>query len=873
MGALAPGWSNAGFSFWVTLRIAARELRGGLRGFYVLITCVALGVMAIAGVNSVASGLANGLARQGATILGGDVALSLSLREANSEERTFLVGAGRVSVAATLRAMARVQRPAEPGAQATNGSARTAGAALVELKAVDKAYPLYGTVDLTPAGRVADVLAERDGAFGAAAEQALLARLGLGPGGRIRVGAAAIEIRAILDSEPDKLAGGLGFGPRLLVSEQALRASGLLRPGSVVRWHYRLKLGAGHAREAAVRAFAAAARARFPEAGWEIRSRANASPALERNVARFTQYLTLVGLTALLIGGVGVANAVKAHLDRRFEVIATLKSLGATGSRVFTVYLFQVIALAALGTVPGLLVGAALPFAIAWIFAAVLPLPLEPVLDAGDLAVAFAYGLVTAIAFAMWPLGRAHDVPASALFRGAKAGEWRMPGKRYIAASALSAAALAGLAIGLAYDRRTATIFVGAAVGAFLLLQLAAFLLMRLAQRLPHMGSPIVRLAIGNIHRPGALTPSLVVSLGLSLTLLMAVVAIDGNLRRQFLAALPERAPTFYFIDIPAFEAERFDAFVRASVPRARLEEVPMLRGRIVAANGVPAESLKPAPQAAWALQSDRGITFADTLPAGSRLVAGQWWQPGYQGPPLVSLEQGIADGLGLKLGDSITVNVLGRNLTAKIANLRAVEWQSLGINFVMVFSPNTFRGAPNAHIATLTYPNGSSAAEEAALLQALADAFPAVAALRVKDVLDTVGNTVTNIVLGIRAASVLTLIIAVLVLAGALAAGHRQRVYDAVVLKTLGATRKRLVCAYALEYFILGLSAAVVGVALGSASAAFVLGRIMSLPYVFLPWPLVVCSLCAVAATVALGLIGTFNALGQKAAPVLRNL
>ena len=401
----------------------------------------------------------------------------------------------------------------------------------------------------------------------------------------------------MLQSEPDKLGGGLGFGPRLLVSQAALRATGLLQPGSVVRWHYRLRLPRNNEGDAAARAVTAAAQTQLPEAGWEIRSRANASPALAQNVERFTQYLTLVGLTALLIGGVGVANAVKAHLDRRWEVIATLKSLGATSSRVFAIYFFQVMTLAILGALPGLLVGAAMPYLIAWIFGAVLPLPLEPAFHPGGLALALLYGLLTTMAFAVWPLGRAHDVPVSALFRDVLGGDARWPPARYVLASAIAVITLAALAVGLAHDRRIAALFVAAAAAVFVLLRLVAALLMFLARRIPGSGAPVIRLAIANIHRPGALTPSVVISLGLGLTLLVTVVAIDGNLQRQFLAALPERAPSFYFIDIPARDAKKFGEFIQANAPRAALREVPMLRGRIIAANGVSAENLRLPPR------------------------------------------------------------------------------------------------------------------------------------------------------------------------------------------------------------------------------------------------------------------------------------
>jgi putative ABC transport system permease protein len=843
----------------LTLRFALREMRGGMRGFAVFIACIALGVAAIAGVASFARSLGDGLAREGSVILGGDVSFALFHREASAAERAFFTSRGRMSSAATMRAMAR-------GADGQT--------ALVEIKAVDGAYPLYGAVELEPAGTIADALAERDGAFGAAVEPALLARLGIARGARVTVGTATIEVRAILKTEPDKLAGGIGFGPRLLISESALRATGLIQPGSLIRWHYRLRLPTVDAAERTAQAVVNAAEAQFPDAGWEVRTRANASPQLGRNIERFTQYLTLVGLTALLVGGVGVANAVKHYLDRRREVIATLKSLGATGGRVFAIYLSEVMILAAIGTALGLLVGIALPFAISAAFGAVLPLPIEPAVHAGELVFAIAYGFLTALAFALWPLGRAHDVPVSSLYRDEIAPERRIPRRRYVVLAVLVIALLAGLAVGLAYDRRIAAMFVVAAALVFGVLRLVALLIMTIARRVPRPRSALLRLVLANIHRPGALTPSVVLSLGLGVALLVTLLQIDGNLRRQFVAALPDKAPSVFFVDIQDADAARFDAFVTKQAPEARYERVPMLRGRVVSVKGVRAEELKPSPSAAWVLQSDRGITYSDTVPAGSRVVEGQWWGADYQGPPLVSFETKIADGLGLKIGDPVVVNVLGRNITATVGNLRAVDWQSLGINFVLVYSPNAFRGAPHTHIATLAYPGGgASTEEEVALLKAVASEFPAVTAVRVREALDAVAKVVFDLTLAIRGASAITLIAAVLVLAGALATGHRHRVYDAVVLKMLGATRNRLILAYALEYLLIGLATAVVGVGAGSLAAMVVMKQIMSLNFVWLPLPAAGAALGALALTIAFGLIGTFTALGQKPAPVLRHL
>ncbi len=840
------------------LHFARRELRGGMRGFGVFIACIALGVLAIAGVGSVAKGLADGLASAGSVILGGDLAFSLVQREADEVERAFLATRGTLSAVAILPTMART------------GDGRTT---LVEVKAVDEAYPLLGTVVTAPEMSLPALLARQGDTFGAAADPALLSRFDLKPGDRITIGNAVIELRAALTAEPDKLAGGIGFGPRVLISQAALRASGLLQPGSLVRWRYRLRLPAAASSDAAVASIEKQAQTQFPDAGWDIRTRNKATPQLERNVERFSQFLTLVALTALLVGGVGVANAVASHLARKREAIATMKTLGATGAGVFAVYCTQIMIVALFATLIGAGLGAALPFAIVSFFAAMIPLPVAPSVNVAVLALSIAYGLLTALAFAMWPLGRAHDISVSSLFRDQIAAERSWPRLRYVIATALIIAALAGLAILFAYDRRLAAIFVGAAVVVFVALWLIARLTMTIARRLPRVRSTVLRLAIANIHRRGALTPSVVLSLGLGLSLLVTVIEIDGNLHRQFASELPEHAPSFFFLDIPSADADRFDAFVHEHAPHGAIERVPMLRGRIVAANGIKAEDLKPAEGSAWVLRGDRGITYAATVPEGSRLVAGQWWAPDYAGTPLVSLENRTATDLNLKIDDTVTVNVLGRNVTARIANLRAVDWQSLGINFVMVFSPGTFAGAPHTDIATLTFAGRGTAAEETSLIKALADMFPTVSAVRVKEALDAVDHLISSLVAALRGASAVTLIAAALVLGGALAAGQRFRIYDAVILKTLGATRLRLVGAYALEYLFIGLAAVLFAVAAGTLAAGLVVTRVMEFPFVWAPAQALAAALGALLVTVILGLAGTFAALGHKPAEVLRNL
>ena len=842
----------------LVLRLALRELRGGLKGFGIFLACIALGVAAIAGVSSISRSLTEGLGKEGRKILGADVTFGLFHREASEAERAFFATQGRVSAVATMRAMAL---------------AGDRGSALIEMKAVDARYPTVGALVTEPAGAPAELLEARGGAFGALADPALLIRLDLKPGDRVMVGAATFEIRASLVSEPDKIASGVGFGPRFLISQEGLRATGLLQPGSLVRWIYRVELPGALSSDAELERVAAAANRAFPEAGWEIRSRVNADPRFARNIERFTQFLTLVGLTALLVGGVGVANAVRGFVDRKRGSIATLKSLGAPGGQVVALYLLQVLMIAGLGLLIGLGVGAALPFAVSGLFGAMLPIPLSPTLAWSELALAALYGLLTALAFAIAPLGRAHDVPVSGLFRDHVDPERRFPRRRYLAILAVSILLLVALSLAAAYDRKIALIFIGAAAGAFALLRVVAGGIMTLARRLPRPRRPTPRLALTNLYRPGALTPSLVLSLGLGITLLVTLAIIDVNLTRQLTRSLPEKAPSFFFIDIPSSEAASFDEHMRGFAPLAKLERVPMMRGRLVSLKDVPVAEIKASDQVAWVLDGDRGITYAAELPEGSEVVAGQWWPKDHSGKPLVSFDQKIAEGLDLKVGDEIVVNVLGRNIAATIASLRTVEWRTLGINFVMVFSPNSFAGAPHTHLATVTFPNGADAARDAAILRETARAFPAVTSLRVKDALEAFNDIVAQLVMAIRGASSIALAASVLVLAGALAASHRARLYDAVILKTLGATRARLLSAYALEYGLLGLATAVFGLIAGAIAAYFIITRVMNMPFSADFSSAVPAAGLAVVVAVTLGLAGTWRILSQKPAPYLRNL
>lgn len=840
-------------SLRLALRFALREMRGGLSGFVIFLACLTLGVASIAAVNSVSQMMTDAIAREGRIILGGDVRFSLPQRQATESERAFLQFFGPVSESASLRSMARLP-------DASNQS-------ITEVKAVDGSYPLYGAVETDADRPLAELLAPVDGVYGAVAAPELFTRLGIAPGDRIQLGTSTLELRAQLTREPDQLSDGFVFAPRLMIGLDALQAAGLVQPGSLVEFDYKLRLGA----DTPVEAVTSAADTAHPEAGWSVRPFDRAAPALQRNIERFSQFLTLVGLTALIVGGVGIANAVNAYLDAKRNVIATFKSLGAGGNFVVALYLIQILILASVGVALGLVLGAVAPFVAARFLEAAIPVATEPSVYPLALLTAAVFGYLTAVAFALLPLGRTRDVTAAALFRDAGGAGLRMRWP-FLGGAVALALVIAGIALLMADDRRIAGVFLLATAVAFVILRVVALGIQRLARAAPRVRSTPLRLAIGNIHRPGALTPSVVLSLGLGLTLLVSLAVIDTNIRTEIGTNIAGRAPDFFFFDIQSTEEDAFAQRIAALAPQGALEAVPMLRGRIVELNGTNVRDITVPPEGAWVLRGDRGLTYAQGVPPSSTLVEGDWWPADYAGENLVSFAAQEAGELGLKLGDTVTVNVLGRNVTARIANLRQVEWQSLSINFVMVFSPNSFAGAPHSVLATLRLAQDSPEAEQT-VLRGLAGDFPAVTAVRVRDALDAVNQLIAQLALAIRAAAAVALLASVLVLSGALAAGNRGRVHDAVVLKTLGATRGTLIKAYATEYLLLGLGTAGFAIAAGALAASFVVATIMQIPFRF-DWTVAVVTLVgALVLTIGFGLAGTWRVLGRKVAPVLRTL
>jgi putative ABC transport system permease protein len=836
--------------------LAMREMRNGLRGFYVFIACVALGVAAITAVGALADAMRASFEAQGEVLLGGDVTLARPHKAAEGAERAWLAKQGALSEVATLRAMGR--RP--------DGSDQV----LIELRGVDAAYPLVGTMKLSDGLSLTDAVRREPGA---AVDPILLERLSLKVGDRLSIGKIEVPIRATIDAEPDKITERFNVGPRVMVSLDTLQRSGLIEPGSLVTWRYALKLAdnAG-ASNAGLIAFRKAAKKALPEGGFSYRDRRDPAPQVSRTLERLRQFLTLVGLTALLVGGVGIANAVATYIDRRRRVIATFKSLGATTRTIFGVHLLQVLTFSAIGITIGIGVGLLVPSALTSLLGNALPIKADLTVTARSLVTAAAYGILVVLLFTLWPLGRAGQVRAGVLFRDEVAPERRLPGAAVLAGTAVAALALLGLPILTSEAPHLALYYCLALIGVFAAFWGLGSGVTWLSRRVPRPGRPELALAVRNLGAPGGLTRAIVLSLGAGLSLLVSVALVDHSIVEDLTGRLPERTPSYFVLDLKRGDSEPFQALVHERFPAARVQQAPMLRGRMVKLGETPVEKVKAPPEAAWVLTGDRGLTYSATLPEGTRVVEGAWWPADYKGEPLVSFDIEIAKGLRLKVGDTVTVNVLGRNVTARVANLREVKWEDLSLNFVMVFSPNTLDGAPHNLLATITLPKDVDLAAEAKLARDIGRTFPSTTAIRVKDAIAAFNAIFERIMVAVRAAGSVTLIAGALVLAGALATAQRRRIKQAVILKTLGATRRRILASHLIEYAILALATSAIALIAGTISAWITIAGVMDFHFSFSWRTATEAMLLALALVAVFGGYGTWRVLREPAVPYLRS-
>lgn len=830
----------------VALRIALREFRAGISGFLIFLLCLALGVAAIASVGSIRKAIEEGLTQGASEILGGDAEVQFTYRFATEAEQDWL----RENTAATSEIV-------DFRSMLVSGEERV----LVQVKGVDSVYPIYGTLALTPETSPKEALRDN----GLVAERILVDRLGLEIGDEISLGRTTFRLAAVIENEPDRMGGGFGFGPRVIVRRDALHESGLLAEGTLFNSKYRMKLAPG----ANLEMLKSEATALFGDTGLRWRDRTNGTPGIGTFVDRLGAFLVLVGLAGLTVGGVGVSASVRSYLERKTATIATLKTLGATGRTIFLTYLIQISLLALVGITIGLILGAGVPAILGPILADQLPVPALFDIYAAPLAEAAIYGLLTALIFSIWPLARAHDIRPSRLYRDAIEARFTLPRPLFIVLTVTLIALLIGLA---AWFSGVAKLALWSAFGicaALIVLIIAAFLVQRGAKRLAGarivQGRPALRLALASIGGPGGETTSVILSLGLGLAVLATMGQIDANLRKVITDELPGVAPAYFFVDIQNQQLDPFLSEAHTNPGVQNIETAPMLRGIITRVNGRPANEVWGDH---WILSGDRGVSYSAELPKDATLTQGDWWPQDYSGPPLVSFADEEARELGLTVGDNITVNILGRDIDVTVANLRIVDFRDMGINFVMIVNPGALAGAPHSHIATV-YAEESA---EGPLLRALSKSFPNVTAIRVKDAISRVTDTLNAIASATSWGASATLLTGFIVLIGASAAGERRRVYEASILKTLGATRARILASFALRSAIMGAAAGSVALLAGVIAGWAVITQVMDAEFTFEPISAILIVAGGAFASLITGLLFALRPLAARPARILRS-
>lgn len=833
---MSSGWRFAA-------RLARRDLNRSLRGLRLLFLCVFLGVATLAAIGSLTAAITGEVSDRGRVLLGGDVQVGMPQHQATPAERAALDAVGTVSETIRLRSMAR---------------SPSGDAVLAELKGVDALYPFYGSFQA--GGR-----AVRDpppGEIFIAPE--LAERLSVRTGDRLRFGNADFAIGGIISQEPDRVGEGFTLGPVAIVSLDGLRRTGLVQPGSLYDTRYRLRLPPGASPQSAVDTL----KSRFPQSSWEFRDRDRAAPGASRFFDRMGQFLSLVGLAALIIAGIGVSNGVASYLRQKHESIATLKMLGVTGADIGRIYLVQIGTVALAGVTAGLAVGALLPQLANVLLGDLLPVRPGFRLHPLPLLLSGAYGLLMALIFILPPLGRARVQPVATLFREMIAVRQR-PDGRTIALVIGACATIVALAVCDSDNPLFAASVLAAVAAVILLLAALGRAVRRIASRLPRPRRPLLRLAVTSLYRPGAQTIGLIVALGLALTLFVTLAAIQTSLSAEISRAVPERAPDQFVLDVPADQRDRFEALVRQQAPDAELNLVPNLRGTITAYGSTRVADLKSLPPGAWFLRGERGMTYSDTVPTGSELVAGRWWPAGYRGPPLVSLDREAAETLDLDVGDTIAVSVLGREIRARIASLREIHWDSMGFNYILVFSPSALQNAPHSLAATIT----GDAKRQPALTRALLRTFPSASIVDVGELISQVDSLLNQMAAAILAAASVAVLAGIAVLIGAIAASRQARSYDSVIMKTLGATRKQILATQALEYGLLALLIAAVSLVLGLAGAWFVIVEIFEFDW-RPDWVVVLATLVTgTALTLGIALLGSLPLLKLRPAAALRAL
>lgn len=839
------------------LRYVVRETRGAAARLAFFIACLAVGVAAVVAVDVLSRGLDDGIRKEARSLLAADLAVE-SREPLPDELAGAIAAAGAVETTRLRETLSVVAAPA-----ASDGS--PGPSVLAELKAIDGRYPFYGTLLLDPPRPLDELLA--DDAIVVA--PALLSRLGLEVGDELRVGNGTLRIAGVVLSEPDRVVMSFALAPRVFLTGAALDASGLVDFGSRIEHRLLARLPEGAPRaefdaaKAAVEAFIGERR------GIRVETFVDALPDIRRGLDRVERFVGLVALLSLLVGGVGVAQAIRAWLDSRLDAIAILRCLGVRPRAVWALYLLEAGLLGLAGSVIGAVAGALLVLAVPALAGDIVRQDLLDPWQPVSIARGIVLGVGVTLLFAMAPLSATMRVPPARVFRHDAE---PLPPPLSARLASMLALALGVFAVASAQSR---SLLLGAAFTAgigvvFAALGAASTLVVRAVRRVPSWRVPVwARHGLASLARPGSATLGAVTALGIGVTVVLAMLLVERRIVAQLGSEVPVDAPSLFMVDVQPLQWPELESLlVREGADG--VTSVPMVTARLREIDGKPVAEMLSAVneeegRRRWALGREQRMTFVDELPADNRILEGELFAR--EGVDEVSVEVEFARDLGVGIGSTLRFDVQGAPIDLVVTSLREVDWGSFGINFFLVAEPSAFAEAPHVRVAIARVEPH----REQALQDAVTSRFPNVTIIQVRDVLERVSSILSRLGLGVRLLGGFAVAAGVAILAGAIATGTVKRRREVALLKTLGFTRAGVAGLLALEYALVGLVAGVVGSVAGTVLAYTVTTRGIQIPWSFEWGAVLAAALGSAALAVVAGLLASVSALSARPAEVLR--
>lgn len=819
----------------VLLSTALRETKSNLRDFRVMVLSLFLGVFVISLIYNITDALENGLNKNGKAILGGDVLIRQIYNPITADQLNYLATYGTISQSIEMRGLVY------------NDANEQAG--LSEIKAIDDHYPLFGKIELTNAGLVDNIhtflKTAENGKPNIVMDEGLKNRLELNIGETVQLGSIEFTLKDTITNEPDRAGGGtFTVAPRTMLRIDALKTTKLLVPGAQTYYKYRIALS----NPDQIDALESSLNDRYAEASWRFRKYTNASPRIERFLEQLSLFFTLVGLSALLIGGVGIGNATKVVIQKRVASIAVMKTLGASKSFVFYLWVAILTMTSLIGVIPAIILAQILPFIIFDTLGPLIPITAIPTISFTSIIQSVFLAFSILFLFSILTLSIAAQLKPALLLKTAITNGIEGKADKSITRVFIALLCLVISVVVLTSPRPDFTLaFTIGALATFLILRVTSWCIIKALTPLKNSKKLTLRLAVLSLVRTGNQTLTILVALGLALTLFTMIALIEDNIKNRISDDIPEDAPAFFFIDIQKSQMAEFEAMLQSFPDVADLQKVPNLRGRIKYINGENAEDALVDQSESWLLRGDRGFTYLTEQPKHSELLDGEWWSPDYDGPPIISIVEDVADAFDIGAGDEITLNVLGRDITATVANVRSVNWSTMTINFSITFAPGTLDNAPHSYLATIIAPED----QENKIMSAIAQQFPNITAIQVREALQIVTDILEQIAIAMRVIASLALVTGILVLFSSILSTFRQRRYETILMKVIGVTPKMIARATKIEFAILGLAAGTLALLIGSLGSYLVVVYIMKSDWVL--------SLNIALSTVSASLVITF--------------